>query len=638
MSALLVAAFALPAAAGVVLLLAAGPAGHTLDRVARLVAVIVSTITFGASLAASVTHASLVVPFIGPGSFVLSIPSGSPAAVVVPTVTGVATLVLLFAAGDRIAAPRRFAGLMLIFVASVVVTVTAASLPVLLLAWEVMGATSYALIGLRWWDPDAPRAGFVAFVVTRVGDLGLYLAAGAAVAAGTGWSLDSFPTAAEPWRSVIAAGLLVAGLGKAAQLPSSFWLSRAMVGPSAVSALLHSAAMVAMGAYLLLRVQPTLAATGWAAAVTALAGLTTALVLGVVALAQTDLKQVLAASTASQLGFVVLAAGIAGVSGGTALLVAHAATKSLLFVIAGAWLTATGTRHLTSLRGVARRWRSLGIAFAAGGVMLGGLPPFALWLGKDGVLAAAFDVSPLLWLGGIGAAALGAAYSARIVRMLWAIGEPQAPGPNPVGPETGWDDEEPGTRSVSRTTTIAVLALTVAGLGILTVVAPLVFAATTAPRAFELVASGVITVVVFAIVLRFEGARFEGARFEGARIASRRITAALLPTGGGWLGLERAATALIARPVLALGASLARFDDALDRAVERAPRAVTAAARASETLDHSLGGAVDAVARGAGALGRRAARIQTGDLSLYYTLAVAVLGGAVIVLIVVGAP
>lgn len=650
MSALLIGAFAFPSVAGSALLLAGGGRGGVIDRTSRGVAVIVAALTFAVSLAAAVTHAALALPFIGDGSFVLSVEAGSPSEVVLPTVTGVATLVLLFAAGDRIAAPRRFSGLILIFVASVILTVTAASLPVLLLAWEIMGATSYALIGLRWWEPETPRAGFVAFIVTRVGDLGLYLAAGAAIAAGTGWNLDAFATAAEPWRSVIAAGLLVAGVGKAAQLPFSFWLSRAMVGPSAVSALLHSAAMVAMGAYLLLRVQPTLAATGWAAAVAALVGLTTSLVLGVVALAQTDLKQVLAASTASQLGFVVLAAGVGAVTGGTALLVAHAATKSLLFVVAGAWLTATGTRQLEALGGVARRWRTAGICFAAGGVVLAGLPPFALWLGKDGVLATAFEVSPLLWLGGIGSAAVAAAYSARIVRIAWGAG-----GGNPrIESESGWDDEERGTRSISRTTTAAAVGLAIVGITILAVVVPLVLDSTSPPRAFELIASALVTVVVFAIVLRFGVPRLEASK----------VIPFLSPAPGGWLGLERAAQAVVARPVNSLVSDLSRFDTALDRVVDGVPRALGAVSRASAALDGSLDrsgdatapaldrsaervrrkgdltldGSVEAVARGAGALGRRAARIQSGDLSFYYSLAVVFLAAAVLILIVVGAP
>ncbi|NED59226.1 NADH-quinone oxidoreductase subunit L, partial [Micromonospora aurantiaca] len=137
----------------------------------------------------------------------------------------------------------------------------------------------------------------VAFLTTRAADMGLYAAAGFALAGAHSLRLDALAHADAPWRDLIAAGLVVSALGKSAQLPFSFWLARAMSGPSPVSALLHSATMVAAGAYLLMRVHPLLAATGWADALVAWTGAVTALVMGAVALAQHDLKQLLAAST-----------------------------------------------------------------------------------------------------------------------------------------------------------------------------------------------------------------------------------------------------------------------------------------------------------------------------------------------------
>ncbi len=192
----------------------------------------------------------------------------------------------------------------------------------------------------------------------------------------------------------------MAALGKAAQLPFSSWLSRAMDGPSPVSALLHSAAMVAMGGYLLLRTAPLLAASGWAGTTAAWAGALTALLLGAVAVAQRDLKQLLAASTAAQLGFVVLAAGLSAVAAGSAHLLAHAATKALLFLAAGAWLSALGTRQLSSLGGVGRRWPAVGVSATVGLLALAGVAPLSLWATKDEVLAAALRSSPALYLVG----------------------------------------------------------------------------------------------------------------------------------------------------------------------------------------------------------------------------------------------
>ncbi|MQA36297.1 proton-conducting transporter transmembrane domain-containing protein, partial [Modestobacter roseus] len=284
-------------------------------------------------------------------------------------------------------------------------------------------------------------AGLTAFLTTRTADLGLYLAAGAALAGGAGLGLDDLAAADGPWLHVAAAGMLVAALGKAAQLPFTAWLSAAMQGPSPVSALLHSAAMVAMGGYLLLRMEPLLAATGWAGPTAAWVGALTALLLGAVAIAQRDLKQLLAASTAAQLGFVVLGAGVGSVAGGTAHLVAHAATKALLFLVAGAWLTALGTKQLTALRGAARRWPLVGVGAGIGALALAGVVPLSLWATKDEVLAGAREESLPLYLVGLAAAALSAGYAGKVLWLVWR--------PAPADPaDDGLDTEEEGTRRV----------------------------------------------------------------------------------------------------------------------------------------------------------------------------------------------
>jgi len=304
-------------------------------------------------------------------------------AVMVVTVAAITLAVLVFAAAESGPGENRgrFFGLMLIFAGAMLLTVTAATLALLLMGWEVMGAASWALIGYWWREPRRVTAANTAFLVTRGADLGLYVAAGAAVAGGAGsLALASLPYAARPWLTVITVGVVLAAFGKSAQLPFSFWLSRAMEGPSAVSALLHSATMVAAGAYLLLRTRPLLEASGWGAPAVAWTGAATALALGLVAVAQTDLKQLLAASTCAQVGFMVLAAGAGGVAGGTLQLVAHAAVKSLLFLAAGAWLAALGTRQLPALRGAARQYPLVGVTFTIGAAVLAGLPPGSLWV------------------------------------------------------------------------------------------------------------------------------------------------------------------------------------------------------------------------------------------------------------------
>lgn len=317
MSALLWVLVTLPLGVGALLLVA----GRRADRMAAGIALAVTAAALGLAVAAAFRHPSVSAPFLDGLPVELAVDGLS--GVLVVTVTGVTLAVLLFSAAEFGAdeARARFFGLMLLFAGSMLATVTAATLPVLLMGWEVMGATSWALIGYWWRDPKRTSAADTAFLTTRTADLGLYMAAGAALASGrdTTLSLDGLALADDPWLSFVTAGIIAAALGKSAQLPFSFWLSKAMQGPSPVSALLHSATMVIAGAYLLLRTGPLLDASGWGDHVVAWAGAATALCLGLVAVAQTDLKQLLAASSCAQIGFMVLAAGVGSTSGGTLL-------------------------------------------------------------------------------------------------------------------------------------------------------------------------------------------------------------------------------------------------------------------------------------------------------------------------------
>ncbi len=596
-----------PAVAGATLLL-----GRRFERYAAAISVTAAAVMLVSSIVVGFARPELAVAFMAGTEFALRI--DALAAVVVPMVAAVTLLVLVFAAGDIREAPGRFHGLMLLFASAVAVTASATTLPTLLLAWEVMGAASYALIGFRWRDEYRMSAGLTAFLTTRTADLGLYLAAAAALAGGAGLALADLPDASGGWRHVIAFGVLLAALGKAAQLPFSFWLSRAMEGPSAVSALLHSAAMVAMGAYLLLRTQPLLAATGWAAPAAAWIGGGTALLLGAVAVAQRDLKQLLAASTAAQLGFVVMAAGVGAVGGGAAQLIAHAFTKAGLFLAAGAWLSVLGTKQLDDLWGVARRWRLLGWSATVGALALAGVAPLSLWATKDTVLAAALHYSPALYTVGLAASALSAAYAGKVLTVLWRT---KAAGSNP-----GITRDTLGPNAFQQAP-IVVLAVGAAAAGVLAL-PPAGPALTRALRgtasppatALELLASAALAVIVVAAVARWW-------------VPEPRWA-------GGWLGLERAANLLVVRPTFGLARILARFDDrVLDRAVEAtATHSLRAAHRVAHTDIRAVDGAVEAVAGWMRRLGELARRPQTGQLHQYYLAAVVVLAFGVVVLVV----
>ncbi|WFE39831.1 proton-conducting transporter membrane subunit [Micromonospora sp. WMMD998] len=636
MSAALWALVVLPAVAGGMLLLA----GRRADRVAPALALGVAALVTALAGTVALTRPSVDAPFLAGARWGLT--ADGPAALVVPAVAAVALLVLAYAAVEIRSDRSRFHGLMLVFLAAVLLTATATTLPVLLLGWEIMGAMSYALIAYHWRRDDAVAAGGTAFLTTRAGDLGLYLAAGAGLAGGT---LDLTGLAGLPpgWRDLAAAGVLAAGFGKAAQLPFSFWLSRAMLGPSPVSALLHSAAMVAMGGYLLVRAHPLLVATGWAVDVAAWGGALTALALGVVALAQTDLKQLLAASTSAQLGYVVLGAAVAP-AGAVAHLIGHAATKALLFLAAGAWLTALGTRRLSALRGAGRRHPLVGAVFAVGALALAGVPPLALWATKDEVLAGARERSPALYLVGLAGALLAALYAGRALAVVLR--------PVPPGVETGYDTERAGTREVAagQWGPLVPLAVGAAVLGVLALpplsraVAGAVGAGPAPPtRVAELTLSGLLAVAGVTLAVAVPGR---------------------LPAPGwarAWLGLDRAARLLVVRPTLALARGLARFDDrVLDRAVHAVPGAVRGVARglarfddagldrgvaavpaltrrAADALarvdDHGVDALVRRLARAARRLGVLARRPQTGLVHQYYVQVVLVLGAAVLILL-----
>ncbi|WP_329341342.1 proton-conducting transporter membrane subunit [Streptomyces sp. NBC_01352] len=609
MSALLWALVALPLGTGVLLLVA----GRRADRAAPAVALAVTAAALGLAITAAFRHPAVRAPFLDglPMRFAVDGLSG----VLVITVTAVTLAVLLFSAAEFGAdeARARFFGLMLLFAGSMLATVTAATLPVLLMGWEVMGATSWALIGYWWRDPERTSAADTAFLTTRTADLGLYLAAGAALAGGQDptLSLDGLARADDPWLSFLTAGIIVAALGKSAQLPFSFWLSKAMQGPSPVSALLHSATMVVAGAYLLLRTGPLLDASGWGDDVVAWTGAATALCLGLVAVAQTDLKQLLAASSCAQIGFMVLAAGTDATSGGTLQLIAHAAAKSLLFLAAGAWLTALGTQRLRELLGAARHSRTVGAAFTVAALTLAGLPPLSLWAAKDVLLAGALEHSPWLYAVGLAGALLSAVYSTKALWYVW-----QRPVPRPDARRIPGGAVPPLVLLA-----LACVALTPLAFPPLrdSVDRVLVASGQPTPHAWELAVSGGLALLAAAAAWTW-----------GTRPLAK-------PLFADWLHLERAAHALLVAPVMRLAHLAAAFDDrVVDRAVDGSAAAALRCARWTDgVVERALDGTVTALAAGTRALGRWSRRPQTGQLHQYLAQAVAAFTVLAVVLVLV---
>ncbi|MBC7447019.1 MAG: NADH-quinone oxidoreductase subunit L, partial [Hymenobacteraceae bacterium] len=299
-----------------------------------------------------------------------------------------------------------FFGLLSLFVAAMLGLVLARDLLALTLCWELVGFTSYLLIGFWFEKPAAASGARSAFLLNRLGDLGLFVALGALLAAnrapGAGLDLPSliagrafFATHHSGLLALAGGGFALAAIAKSAQFPLTSWLPRAMAGPTPVSALLHAATLVAAGAYLLARTYPLLAP----AVLTGLAvvGAITSVWAAVAALGQTDLKKVLAYSTASQLGYVFLALGTGSPVAAVLHLIAHAFFKASLFLNAGIVThavahAATGDLDPQDLRQLGGLRRALPLTFGAycvAAAALIGLPLTTGFLTKEAVLTGA---------------------------------------------------------------------------------------------------------------------------------------------------------------------------------------------------------------------------------------------------------
>lgn len=326
----------------------------------------------------------------------------------------------------------RFYAEMCLFLAAMLALVLAGDLITLFIAWELVGLCSYLLIGY-WFDrPGVPAAATKAFLTTRIADLGLLLGVLLLIGAvGTG-RVSVILAAATSGRIAaptltLAALLIVWGAaGKSAQLPFSGWLPDAMLGPTPVSALLHSATMVAAGVYLIARLMPLLEATRLALGVVAWLGAITALFAALVALAQTDLKRLLAYSSISQIGLMFVGLGAGSLLAGVLLLVAHALYKATLFLGAGAAQHAVGGTGFEQMGGLGRRMPITFAIFAYAAAALAGLPVTLALPPKDPTLAAAAGASDALFWVALATSLGTALYSARAVGMTF-LGPAAAP-------------------------------------------------------------------------------------------------------------------------------------------------------------------------------------------------------------------
>ncbi len=270
----------------------------------------------------------------------------------------------------------RLLGLLSIFVGVMELLLIAGDLLTLIMAWELVGLVSWALIA-HHWRGDAPADAAHAFMVTRAGDLGLFLSAGAVFATAGSLQFSGFGAFADGGGAavhVFVGGIVLAAFTKSAQVPFSPWLFSAMSGPTPASALLHSATMVAAGAYLLARLQPALDSVVWFGPLAIGVGLTTALAGSVVASVQSEPKKLLAASTSAHYGFMVVAVGAGFPAVAIAHLIAHGLFKALLFITAGVAIDGSGSSRFEDMR-LGRSHRTTAALAAVGALALAGVPP-----------------------------------------------------------------------------------------------------------------------------------------------------------------------------------------------------------------------------------------------------------------------
>lgn len=322
-------------------------------------------------------------------------------------VTFVSLLVHVYSIGYMVDDPgyQRFFSYISLFTFMMLMLVTANNFLQLFFGWEGVGLVSYLLIGF-WYDRESANQGSMkAFIVNRVGDFGFILGIGLVLAytgsidyetvfragpALANQSIELFSGHSWSLLTVICLFLFVGAMGKSAQVPLHVWLPESMEGPTPISALIHAATMVTAGVFMLGRISPLLEYSSTALSVVLVIGATGALFTGILALVMNDIKRVVAYSTLSQLGYMMVAMGVSAYSAGMFHLVTHACFKALLFLGAGSVII--GMHHEQDMRKMGGLWRKMPITYvcyAIGSLALCAIPPFAGFYSKDTIIEAA---------------------------------------------------------------------------------------------------------------------------------------------------------------------------------------------------------------------------------------------------------
>ncbi|HKA83841.1 MAG TPA: NADH-quinone oxidoreductase subunit L [Acidimicrobiales bacterium] len=548
-------------------------------------------------------------------------------------ITGVSALIHMYAIGymhgDE-GFPRFFV-YMNLFVFSMLMLVLGSNLLVTFLGWEGVGACSYWLISF-WFTSDAnATAGKKAFLTNRIGDVGFLLAMLLAFATvGTlnyEGLFDRVPDIAPVTATAIGLLLFMGAVGKSAQIPLYIWLPDAMAGPTPVSALIHAATMVTAGVFLMTRVNPILGAGyDWVPDVIAWVGVITAFVAATIAIAQNDIKKVLAYSTVSQLGYMFLAVGVGAYVAAIFHMIAHAFFKALLFLGAGSVIHGMdGEQDMRRMGGLRKFMPLTAATFMVGWLAIAGVPPFAGFWSKDDILLFAWGSGGAqghtLWAIGLVTALLTGYYMSREVFLVF-FGEPRwrrqtAPRPASVGAaanELDVDADEHAHPEPHESPRIMTMPLVV--LAILTIVA------------------GVINLPFNDNVNFLEHFLEPVLRTNEAEIAvstNVKVALAVIAVGAGVVGIVVAAFVYLFRRVRAVEPEVLAHAWYYDEAVTAFVGGPgTKSFEAVSWFDaHIIDGAVNGVAAVVRDVGRRLRHVQTGFVRSY---ALGVTIGVVIVL------
>ena len=343
-------------------------------------------------------------------------------------ITGVGSLIHIYSIGYMAGDPRRrrFFAYLNLFIASMLLLVLASDYLVVFVGWEGVGLASYLLIGYYQARPSAATAAKKAFVVNRVGDMGLSLAVMSMWALFGSSSFGTVNAGAEglssTWATLLGLMLLLAACGKSAQVPLQSWLLDAMEGPTPVSALIHAATMVTAGVYLVTRSSAIYEQTDAASTAVVVVGTVTALVGAIIGCAKDDIKKALAGSTMSQIGYMMLAAGLGPVGYAFAIfhLLTHGFFKANMFLGAGSVMH--GMNDDVNMRhygGLAKYMKVTSVTFAFGYLAILGIPPFSGFFSKDKIIEVAFAENTVVGLCALLGAGITAFYMTRLMMMTF---------------------------------------------------------------------------------------------------------------------------------------------------------------------------------------------------------------------------